>query len=121
MTKPATRATEAEATRAAMTVHTTARYLMRLYIVGSTLNSTQAIVNIRKICEEHLGGKYDLEIIDITQHPALAAGAQILAAPTLIRLSPLPERRFIGDMSRTDCILHGLDIRSAPANPPGRT
>ncbi len=95
------------------------RYLLRLYVTGSTPRSAQAIRNIRKICEEHLAARYDLEVIDIYQQPALAAGEQIVAAPTLIRKLPLPLRRFIGDMSQTDKILLGLDIRTgSPRKPP---
>src|SRR3990170_249932 len=88
-----------------------ARYVLRLYVTGTTRNSERAIVNIRKICEEHLQGRYDLEIVDISQHPMLAEGEQIIAAPTLIKKLPLPLRRFIGDMSRTERILLGLDLR----------
>ncbi|MDO9119275.1 MAG: circadian clock KaiB family protein [Nitrospira sp.] len=91
----------------------TARYVLRLYITGTTSHSTRAIVNIRKICEEHLQGHYDLEVIDISQHPTLAKGEQIIAAPTLIKKVPLPLRRFIGDMSQTEKILLGLDLRKA--------
>ena len=68
-------------------------------------------MNIRKICEEHLQGRYDLEIVDISQHPTLAEGEQIIAAPTLIKKLPLPLRRFIGDLSQTERILLGLDLR----------
>jgi len=88
-----------------------ARYVLRLYVTGTTRNSKRAIVNIRKICEEHLQGRYDLEIVDISQHPTLAEGEQIIAAPTLIKKLPLPLRRFIGDMSQTERILLGLDLR----------
>ena len=87
------------------------RYLLRLYVTGTTPRSNRAIVNIRKICEEHLGGRYELEVIDIYQEPILAEGEQIIAAPTLIKTLPLPLRRFIGDMSNTDRILVGLDLR----------
>ncbi|MGZ8191072.1 MAG: circadian clock KaiB family protein, partial [Methylococcaceae bacterium] len=69
--------------------------------------------NIRKICEEHLQGRYDLEVVDISQNPTLAEGEQIIAAPTLIKKLPLPLRRFIGDMSQTERILLGLDLRKA--------
>ncbi|MBK8815963.1 MAG: circadian clock KaiB family protein [Methylococcaceae bacterium] len=89
-----------------------ARYLLKLYITGTTPSSTKALVNIRKICEEHLHGRYDLEVIDISQHPTLAEGEQIIAAPTLIKKLPLPLRRFIGDMSQTERILIGLDLRN---------
>jgi len=96
---------------AAAADHDSARYLLRLYVTGTTRNSERAIVNIRKICEDHLQGRYDLEIVDITQHPMLAEGEQIIAAPTLIKKLPLPLRRFIGDMSQTERILLGLDLR----------
>lgn len=88
-----------------------ARYVLRLYVTGTTRNSERAIVNIRKICEEYLRGRYDLEIVDISQHSTLAEGEQIIAAPTLIKKLPLPLRRFIGDMSQTERILLGLDLR----------
>jgi circadian clock protein KaiB len=87
------------------------QYILRLYITGMTPRSTKAIENIKKICEDYLKGRYDLEIIDIYQQPALAEGEQIIAAPTLIKKLPLPLRRFIGDMSMTDKILLGLDLR----------
>jgi circadian clock protein KaiB len=90
-----------------------ARYVLRLYVTGTTRNSERAIVNVRKICEEHLRGRYDLEIVDISQHPTLAEGEQIIAAPTLIKKLPLPLRRFIGDMSQTERILLGMDLRKA--------
>ena len=88
-------------------------YVLRLYVTGTTRNSERAIVNIRKICEEHLRGRYDLAIVDISQQPTLAEGEQIIAAPTLIKELPLPLRRFIGDMSQTERILLGLDLRKA--------
>jgi len=91
--------------------HANARYVQRLYVTGTTPHSTRAIINIRKICEEHLQGRYDLEVIDIVQNSTLAEGEQIIAAPTLIKKLPLPLRRFIGDMSKTERILLGLDLR----------
>ncbi len=87
------------------------KYVLKLYITGATPRSTRAIMNIRRICEEHLKGHYELEIIDIFQQPVLAKGEQIIAAPTLIKKLPLPLRKFIGDMSDTDRILIGLDLR----------
>jgi len=86
-------------------------YVLRLYIAGVTPNSTRATMNIKKICEEHLKGRYELEIVDIYQQPVLAKGEQIIAAPTLLKKLPLPLRKFIGDMSNTDKILIGLDLR----------
>lgn len=88
-------------------------YVLRLYIAGTTPHSARALSNIRRICEQHLAGRYELEVVDILQHPVLAAGEQIIAAPTLIRELPLPLRRFIGDMSETERILVGLDIVAA--------
>ena len=93
------------------------RYVLRLYVTGMTPRSTRAIQNIKTICEEHLKGRYELEVVDVYQHPGLARGEQILAAPTLIRYLPLPLRRFIGDMSRTEKILLGLDLRPTNAQP----
>lgn len=90
-----------------------ARYVLRLYVTGTTRNCERAIVNTRNICEEHLQGRYDLEIVDLSQRPALAEDEQIIAAPTLIKKLPLPLRRFIGDMSQTGRILLGLDLRQA--------
>ncbi len=87
-------------------------YVLRLYISGLTPNSQRAIANVRKICNEHLKGRHFLEIIDIYQQPELAGKQQIIAAPTLIKEMPLPLRKFIGDMSKTERILLLLDIKS---------
>jgi len=87
------------------------RYLLRLYVAGTTPRSNRAIVNIRRICEEHLKGRYELEVVDVVKNPGLAAGEQIIAAPTLVKKLPLPLRRFIGDLSETERILLGLDLR----------
>src|ERR1700676_3840544 len=114
MKKNATSSAAARAMEPAATAADgTALYVLRLYIAGSTPRSARAISNIRKICEEHLEGRYDLEVVDISQHPTLAEGEQIIAAPTLIKKLPLPLRRFIGDMSHTERILVGLDLREA--------
>jgi circadian clock protein KaiB len=86
-------------------------YVLRLYIAGVTPKSTRALMNVKKICEEHLKGRYELEVIDIYQQPILAKGEQIIAAPTLLKKLPLPLRKFIGDMSDTKKILVGLDLR----------
>jgi circadian clock protein KaiB len=87
------------------------QYVLRLYVAGLTPKSTLAVTNIKKICEEHLAGRYSLEVIDLYKRPALADGEQIIAAPTLLKKLPLPLRRFIGDMSNTEKILVGLDLR----------
>jgi circadian clock protein KaiB len=95
------------------------RYVLRLYVSGMTARSSRAIVNIRKICEEHLKGRYELEVVDISQNPALAQGQQVIAAPTLIKELPLPLRRFIGDMSQTERLLVGLELmKAAPGDKP---
>jgi circadian clock protein KaiB len=86
-------------------------YVLRLYVSGMTPNSIRAIENIRKICAEHLEGRYQLEIIDIYQQPIFAKEGQIVAAPTLVKELPSPLRKFIGDMSQTEKILLGLDLR----------
>ena len=87
------------------------KYVLRLYVTGMTPKSTQAIQNIKRICDEKLYGLYNLEVIDIYQRPALAQGEQIIATPTLIKKLPLPLRRFIGDMSDAERIVLGLDLR----------
>ena len=87
------------------------QYVLRLYVSGMTPNSIRAIENIRKICAEHLEGRYQLEIIDIYQQPIFAKEGQIVAAPTLVKELPPPLRKFIGDMSQTEKILLGLDLR----------
>jgi circadian clock protein KaiB len=88
-----------------------ARYVLKLYVAGVTRNSEAAIRSVTAICETHLQGRYDLEIIDIYQQPTLAKGEQIIAAPTLVRKLPLPLRRLIGDMANQDKVLIGLDLR----------
>lgn len=87
------------------------RYVLRLFISGMTPNSRKAIENVKKICEEHLKGSYELEIVDIYQQPIFAKEGQIVAAPTLVKELPPPLRKFIGDMSQTERILLGLDLR----------
>lgn len=86
------------------------KYILRLYVTGMTPKSIAAIENVRKICEESLKGRCELEVIDIYQQPGYAKTEQLIAAPTLIKKLPLPLRKFIGDMSNKDRILVGLDI-----------
>ena len=88
----------------------TQRYVLKLYVTGKTPRSTQAVENVRAICDEYLEGRYDLEVIDIYQQPALLAGEQIIAAPTLVKKFPLPMRRLVGDMSNRGRVLVGLDL-----------
>jgi circadian clock protein KaiB len=87
------------------------KYVLRLYVTGLTPRSTKAIQNIKKICEENLKGRYELEVIDVYQQPEFARTEQIIAAPTLIKKLPLPLRRIIGDMSNKEKVLIGLDLR----------
>jgi circadian clock protein KaiB len=101
----------AKAFERAVAEHPQGRFMLKLYVSGMTPRSRRAIDNLKKLCEEHLAGRYDLEIIDIYQQPALAKGEQILAAPTLIKKLPEPLRRIIGDMSNKDRVLLGLDLR----------
>ena len=87
-------------------------YILRLYVAGFTMRSQQAIRTVTAICEEQLAGRFDLEVIDIYQHPELATNEQIIAAPTLIKKLPLPLRKIIGNMADKDKVLVGLDLRS---------
>jgi len=87
------------------------KYILRLFITGTTSRSVQALSNLKKICEEYLEGKYELEVIDLYKNPLLAKEEQIIAAPTLIKKLPLPFRRIIGDMSNEEKVLMGLDLR----------
>jgi circadian clock protein KaiB len=88
-------------------------YDLRLYVAGQTPRSVQAFANLTKICEEHLAGRYSIEVIDLVKNPQLAKGDQILAIPTLVRTLPEPIRKIIGDLSNTDKVLVGLDLRLA--------
>jgi circadian clock protein KaiB len=91
------------------------RYVLRLYVTGTTPNSVRAIANIKKICEEHLKGRYELVVTDLYQQPELAKEEQIIAAPTLIRKLPLPLQRIIGDLSETERVLVRLDLQKKKA------
>jgi circadian clock protein KaiB len=84
---------------------------LRLYVAGETEKSSEAIKNLQKICEEHLKGRYYIEVIDLMKNPQLAVGEQIFAVPTLIRKLPEPVKKLIGDLSSTEKVLVGLDIR----------
>jgi circadian clock protein KaiB len=87
------------------------KYILRLYITDTTSRSVLAITNLKKICEEYLEGRYELEVIDLYKNPRLAEDEQIIAAPTLIKKLPLPFRRIIGDMSNKEKVLLGLDLK----------
>lgn len=87
------------------------RYELRLYVAGETPRSLEAFTNLKKICEEHLKGRYSIEVIDLLENPRLAKGDQILAVPTLVRRLPEPVRKIIGSLADTERVLAGLDLR----------
>jgi circadian clock protein KaiB len=88
-----------------------AKYDLRLYVAGNNEKSSMALRNLKRICGEHLGGEYRIEVIDLLKNPALARGDQILAIPTLVRRLPSPIRKIIGDLSDTSRVLVGLDVK----------
>jgi circadian clock protein KaiB len=90
-------------------------WYLRLYVAGQAPKSLRAFVNLKKLCEEHLAGRYEIEVIDLVEHPALAQADDILAIPTLVRRLPAPLRRIIGDLSNTERVLVGLHI--GPGSP----
>jgi circadian clock protein KaiB len=87
------------------------QYELRLYVAGQSPKSVRAIDNLRQVCEEHLAGRYHVEVIDLLEHPQLASGDEIVAVPTLVRSLPEPMRRIIGDLSDTEKVLVGLQVR----------
>jgi circadian clock protein KaiB len=89
-----------------------AKWELKLYVAGQTPKSLQAFANLKRICEEHLAGEYHIEVIDLLKNPQLAKGDQILALPTLVRKLPEPVRKIIGDLSNTERVLVGLDLRA---------
>ncbi len=101
-----TRAFEAAIARA-----DTSRYVLRLFVAGTTPGSVQAVENLREICDAHLAGRYELEVIDVYQQPELARDEQVLAVPTLLKKLPPPIRRILGDLSDRERVLIGLDLK----------
>jgi len=87
------------------------KYVLRLYVAGMTPRSRESISAVKNLCEEHLKGRYEIEVIDIYQHPELAKDRQVIAAPTLVKELPLPLRKFIGRLTDEERILKGLDIQ----------
>jgi circadian clock protein KaiB len=92
------------------------QWLLRLYVAGQSPKSLTALTNLRRLCEEHLAGRYHIEVVDLVENPQLAADHQILALPTLVRQLPPPLRKIIGDLSKTERVLVGLDVRPVPSN-----
>ncbi len=91
---------------------------LRLYVAGQSPKSLRAFANLRQLCDEHLAGRYRIEVVDLIEHPQLAAGHQIVAVPTLVRELPPPLRKIIGDLSDSDKTLVGLDLRPAGEQEP---
>jgi circadian clock protein KaiB len=100
-------------------------YLLRLYVAGQTAKSLSAFATLKEICETHLAGRYQIEVVDLLLNPALARGDQILALPTVVRQLPPPVKKLIGDFSDTERVLVGLDLRPVglpgPLKPPSKT
>ncbi len=111
MAKTETRKATAQKSRRPKKEAAPKEYVLRLYVTGMTPRSARAVENIKRTCEEYMKGRYDLQVIDIFQQPVLARGEKIVATPTLIKKVPLPLRRLIGDMSDTERILMGLDLK----------
>ena len=95
-----------------------AEFDLRLYVAGQTPKAVRAFENLRKICEEHLAGRYTIEVIDLLENPQLGKGDQILALPTLVRRLPEPIKKIIGDLSNTERVLVGLDLRERQGTSP---
>jgi circadian clock protein KaiB len=113
--KEATRSVEDRAPAGADSEPVTEVWNLRLYVAGQTPRSIAALANLQKICEEHLAGRYTIEIVDLLEHPQLAAGDQIVAIPTLVRKLPEPLRKIVGDLSNKERTLVGLQL--LPAKP----
>jgi len=92
-------------------------WILRLYTAGETTRSLSALQNLESICEQHLKGRYRIEVVDLLKHPQLARGDQIVAVPTLVRRLPPPMKRIIGDLSNENSVLVGLDLRSRARKP----
>lgn len=92
-----------------------ATWLLRLYVAGQTPRSVAAFTNLKRICETHLKGQYQIEVVDLLVHPQLAKGDQIVAVPTLVRQLPPPVKKIIGDLAKEERVLIGLDLKSAVA------
>ena len=100
-------------TRRSQSKPSTERYRLRLYVAGQTPSSIRAFANLKRICDTHLADQYEIEVIDLLKNPMLASGDQILAIPTLVRTLPPPIKKIIGDLSNTERVLVGLDVRPA--------
>ena len=117
MSAPSTRKATASSAkrRTAKAKRESGEYLLRLYVAGQTPRSLQAFDNLKRICDEHLAGRYRIEIIDLLENPGLARGDQILALPAVVRQLPPPVKKIIGDFSNAERVLVGLDLRALKA------
>jgi circadian clock protein KaiB len=103
------------ATKKSLPPDSPAKWRLRLYVAGNTANSIAAFANLKEICEVHLGGQYQIEVVDLLENPMLAKGDQIVAIPTLVRRLPHPVKKIIGDLSNRERVLVGLDLKPAGA------
>ena len=115
MSSPSTRKVASSPKRGSTKAKRESEYLLRLYVAGQTPRSLQAFDNLKRICEEHLAGRYRIEIIDLLENPGLARGDQILALPAVVRQLPPPVKKIIGDFSNAERVLVGLDLRALKA------
>ncbi len=99
------------ATKSTLALGGPAKWRLRLYVAGNTSNSIAAFANLKEICEVHLGGRYQIEVVDLLENPTLAKGDQIVAIPTLVRRLPHPVKKIIGDLSNRERVLVGLDLK----------
>lgn len=110
--EPADAASTSASYEAALEQHRRGTYALRLFVAGSSPASLRAVANLRRICEEHLPGRYELEVVDVLQDPAGASSEQIVAIPTLVRVEPRPPRRLVGDLADVPRVLRGLELIS---------
>jgi circadian clock protein KaiB len=117
MAKAATKAVTKRSRTATAVKKDGERWNLRLYVAGQTPRSLSAVANLKRFCEAHLAGRYSIEIVDLVENPRLARGDQIVAIPTLVRKLPSPMRKIIGDLSNTDRVFVGLDLKPGGAEP----
>ncbi len=115
-TKKQARNKQTTATRKKKKKRIPPEWVLKLYVAGHTNRSITAFANLKRICEEHLAGQYEIQVIDLLENPQLARGDQIFAVPTLVRKLPMPVRKIIGDLSNTERVLVGLDLRERKAS-----
>lgn len=108
---PRTSSTKKKSARKPLEPGRPAKWRLRLYVAGNTANSIAAFANLKEICEVHMGGRYQIEVIDLLENPTLAKGDQIVAIPTLVRRLPHPVKKIIGDLSNRERVLVGLDLK----------